>query len=221
MDHSNAVLAVNERFYRAFEALDLDLMTEVWARTDSDVCIHPGWEILRGWDEIREAWRVIFANTGFMRFESSDVELVLNGDVAHICCVENIFSVIGDMTIHSRVACTNIFELTDDGWRMVLHHGSPIASSQVMQPSGDSSCVRADTDGRLTGQWQHLLEQVSAGGGHSNLDLASAMRDCRPLRLEEALVEHHYEMKRMIVEQKHYRVRGVACVRAWWWGIGE
>ena len=137
MEPTQAVLEVNQQFYRAFEALSLEMMGEVWACRESDVCIHPGWEILRGWEEIRESWRVIFANTGFMRFEASELSVEIIGAVACLSCVENIFSVVGDMTIHSRVACTNLFHLTEDGWRMVLHHGSPIASTQVVQQHDD------------------------------------------------------------------------------------
>ena len=64
----------------------------------------------------------------------------------------------------------------------------------------------ADADGRLTGQWQHLLERISVSGGRSHLDLASAMRDGRPLQLRTGLLEQYYEMKRVLVEAKHFRV---------------
>lgn len=63
-----------------------------------------------------------------------------------------------------------------------------------------------DADGRLTGQWQHLLERISASGGRSHLDLASTMRDGRPLQLRTGLLEQYYEMKRVLVEAKHFRV---------------
>jgi ketosteroid isomerase-like protein len=134
MDDRAALLQAHHRFYAAFEHMDLDAMSRVWARRPSDTCIHPGWEVLRGWVEIRESWRAIFANTGFMRFEATDVQIDVVGDIGRVTCVENIFSVIDGHTIHSRVACTNLFVRTGEGWRMVLHHGSPIASSQTVIP---------------------------------------------------------------------------------------
>ena len=79
-DSVDAVAAANERFYQAFEALDLDKMSAVWARRLDDVCIHPGWEILEGWPAIRESWAAIFANTSYMRFEPSDVEVEVFGE---------------------------------------------------------------------------------------------------------------------------------------------
>lgn len=126
-----AVLEQNKAFYAAFEALDVEAMSRVWARRAQDVCIHPGWEILQGWHAIRESWRVIFANTDYMRFQPSDVQVEILGDVARVTCVENIFSVIEGHSLHSRVGCTHLFVRTPDGWRLTLHHGSPIAVGQV------------------------------------------------------------------------------------------
>jgi len=135
MTDRDAILKINQAFYKAFEALDFDAMCNIWSQQETDVCIHPGWEILFGWTMIKESWRAIFANTGYMRFEPSEVTSEIRGDLARITCVENIFSVVNDMTIHSRVACTNLFARHEEGWRMVLHHGSPIASAQSMEPA--------------------------------------------------------------------------------------
>ena len=128
------LLAANQAFFKAFEALDVEAMTAVWLGSKNDICVHPGWEILRGWFEIRESWRAIFANTGYMRFHPSDLSYNVHNDQAVITCVENIYSVIQGKTIQTRVACTNIFVRRDGRWRLVLHHGSPIASRQSARP---------------------------------------------------------------------------------------
>ena len=52
----------NERFYRAFEALDIDLMDAVWLHTERAKCVHPGWELLSGWEAVRKSWAAIFAS---------------------------------------------------------------------------------------------------------------------------------------------------------------
>ncbi len=126
-----AVLSVNRAFYDAFEALDLDGMRQVWTCTSGDVCIHPGWDIHRGWSEIRESWRAIFAGTGYMRFEVTEVHMRDHAGIVQLTCIENIYAVAGAVSHHSRVACTNLFVETDQGWRLTLHHGSPIASSMA------------------------------------------------------------------------------------------
>jgi len=133
MDDRSAVAEANKNFYKAFEAMDMEQMERVWSQSSSAVCIHPGWEKLTGWSEIRESWRAIFAHTGYMRFEASDVDIEIIGDTAMVSCVENIFTVADGMTIHSRVACTNLFVRGDGRWLLMLHHGSGIAESQSIQ----------------------------------------------------------------------------------------
>jgi len=116
----------NARFYRAFEALDLEAMDAVWARGGHVKCVHPGWPLLTGWASVRASWEGIFANTAEIRFSLSDVRVVAAGDVAWATCVENILSEVqGRLTVTSVVA-TNVFERDLDGWRMVHHHASHV-----------------------------------------------------------------------------------------------
>jgi ketosteroid isomerase-like protein len=142
MNDQQAVLATNAAFYAAFEALSADAMAAVWANGAGDVCIHPGWDILVGGEMVQESWALIFGNTGYLRFEPSDVRVVLDGDMATVTCIENIFSVIEGHTIHGRLACTNVFRRNsehDSVWRMVIHHASPIAQAQTVIPVSESS----------------------------------------------------------------------------------
>jgi hypothetical protein len=133
MNDKQGLLGANLFFYEAFEAMDMDMMSEAWSHSESAVCIHPGWERLNGWPQIRESWRAIFANTGFMRFEPTDIAVQIIDNIGCINCVENIFTVVDGMTIHSRVAGTNIFTRSGTGWRLQIHHGSGIAESQTIQ----------------------------------------------------------------------------------------
>lgn len=128
-----AVLATVHAFYSAFEALDLGAMSRVWLRTEADTCVHPGWEVLHTWPAIRESWRAIFANTGYMRFQATELHVHIDGDTAWVTGVENILSISGVHTAHSQVAATKVLRRTDDGWRITLHHGSPIATRHSVQ----------------------------------------------------------------------------------------
>ena len=47
----------------------------------------------------------------------------LSGDVAWVTVDENL---IGE-NVGATVAAVNLFRLIDGDWRMVLHHGSPVA----------------------------------------------------------------------------------------------
>ncbi len=122
-----AVLRANEAFYAAFAAMDMDAMSRCWSRSARDACIHPGWDALLGWPSVRESWRAIFAGTGFARFQITDARTQVVGDMAWVTCEENMMMVSHGMTSHGRVAATNLFQRTDEGWKLVLHHGSPVS----------------------------------------------------------------------------------------------
>jgi len=139
MDDEAQVLALNASFYDAFEALDHDAMAACWSRRPSDTCVHPGWAPLHGWSSIRQSWRTIFANTAYMRVRPVDVSVRLDDDLAVLTCVEELYSVAESVTVQGAVACTHVFERVDGRWRLVLHHGSPIAASQhtpSLDPTG-------------------------------------------------------------------------------------
>lgn len=133
------VLRQNEAFYAAFEAMDLDRMSRCWAGTERDTCVHPGWEFLVGWPAVRESWRAIFAGMSFARFEAEVIGVSVSGDVAWVSCVENMMMIVQGVTAHSQVAATNIFHRRGGRWRMVLHHGSPMAHSVTAEDSGPAN----------------------------------------------------------------------------------
>ncbi|MFT4975250.1 MAG: ketosteroid isomerase-like protein [Myxococcota bacterium] len=134
---AQAVLRANEAFYAAFSTMDYDAMRGVWAGRPEDICVHPGWPFLKGWRDIRESWRAIFANTGFMQVTLSELTVEVTGTVGRVSCMENLYSVFDQEAITSLVAATNLFILTADGWRMTLHHGSPVASQPVTAADSD------------------------------------------------------------------------------------
>lgn len=129
--------AANRAFYEALERLDPVAMTEAWDHSDDVACIHPGWRITRGWPAVRATWQAIFTNTDFMRFAVSDATAVLDGTVGRVHCRENIYSLVEGRPLHSQVAATNLFVRRGGAWKMVLHHGSPIAGSTGMGAAPD------------------------------------------------------------------------------------
>jgi hypothetical protein len=48
------VIEANERFYRALNALDLGSMERLWSHGSFVRCVHPGWELIVGWERSRE-----------------------------------------------------------------------------------------------------------------------------------------------------------------------
>ena len=135
----DAVRAANEELYAAIEVGDLDRMERLWAGGrygPSVVCVHPGWPGLRGREAVLRSWAMIMANTSYIQFFLTDVEVELAGAVAVVSCTENILtSVGGDGTAEpgvlggGRVVATNVFRRTDAGWQLWVHHGSPVLST--------------------------------------------------------------------------------------------
>lgn len=119
----DAVLAANQAFYDAHERRDLPAMREVWEHSDRTVCIHPGWPILRTWPIIEESWRRILEGPGRNQFILTDEAVAVDGDLAWVTLDENL---VGGGGATGTVAATNLFSRADDGWKLVVHHGSPV-----------------------------------------------------------------------------------------------
>jgi len=136
-----AVSEANRRFYQAFAALSLEQMDEVWAHEDWVECVHPGWDLLLGWDEVRESWARIFTSTQRMKIEITSVWVRVEGTVAWVACTEQVTSSFERGFDQALVQATNIFVLRDSAadvssghvrpiWRMVAHHASPLPVGQ-------------------------------------------------------------------------------------------
>src|SRR3989440_11880121 len=102
-DDDKAIEEANASFYRAFEALDLRAMEDVWSHGEHVQCVHPGWPLLTGWESVRASWEAIFANTQEMSFTLPHVRAAGAGDLARVACTENSLSAPG-----GRVGVTSI-----------------------------------------------------------------------------------------------------------------
>ena len=125
LSDEEAVKEANQRFYEAFGALDIGGMDAVWDNSDRSLCIHPGWQPLVGWTQIRESWQAILDNATLMHFNVQYINMVVRGDCAWVSCVENITSVLQGRAGNFGVLATNIFVRADQSWLMIAHHASP------------------------------------------------------------------------------------------------
>jgi ketosteroid isomerase-like protein len=137
------VFAANERFYEALSASDIDVMEEVWSHSGEVRCIHPGWDILIGWQSIYDSWNAIFSSSPGLRVKAHSVEIMVVGEVAWVHCLEEIRpGVDPEGTVaeggddHSYARSTNLYRNTAEGWKMVLHHASPVPGDPTESDSG-------------------------------------------------------------------------------------
>jgi len=128
------VLEANQAFYQAFESLEIEKMERVWLQAPHIVCIHPGWRRLSGWGPIMDSWERIFESTFEIKFDLSDVEVMLRGDLAVVLVRENLTQRGYDGTCRSAVQAINLFERFGNRWYLVLHHGSQLAVPSEHEP---------------------------------------------------------------------------------------
>ena len=120
------VLEANRNFYRALQDLSLEKMDAVWLQEDWVKCVHPGWNLLEGWETIRESWQTMFKDTDSMLIRVGVQSVRVDGSTAWVCCTEDISSAEGRRTDSGSAQATNIFERRNGAWLLVHHHASPL-----------------------------------------------------------------------------------------------
>jgi len=120
------ILATNEAFYRAFEKKDIEAMSAVWSQGTGSLCIHPGWNVLRGWKEIRNSWVKIFQNTAYVEINTDIISTEIRDNLAYVVLVENVLQIVNGRRTEAQSLATNVFEILGGKWYLVHHHASPI-----------------------------------------------------------------------------------------------
>ena len=132
-----AVAQANERFYRALEAADLGAMSAVWLHADWVKCVHPGWDLIIGWERVRESWRQIFDGNVGMRVAATDVEVKVEANFALVSCYEllAVFLDRNSAPVSARTTATNLFQRVAGEWRMIHHHASQVPRAPMVSES--------------------------------------------------------------------------------------
>jgi len=131
---AEAVRRANDRFYAAFEARDLDAMSDLWAHDPEVTCVHPGWSTLRGWGQVAASWAALFNGPQHLQFIVTEASVVVAGDIAWVTCAENL---LADDSGGATIAVLNLFGRDQAGrWRMLAHHGSPVMSRSFDDDEG-------------------------------------------------------------------------------------
>jgi ketosteroid isomerase-like protein len=127
----NEINKINIKFYDAFENLSIETMDKLWKHAEDVVCIHPGWDLFRGWLAIKESWITIFSNTERIKFVITNTKVrTFDNNIALVVCLENIKTISENgQAIKIGVNATNVFEKNDiNNWLLVHHHGSVVTN---------------------------------------------------------------------------------------------
>lgn len=131
MSDHDAVLFANSAFYTAFSGRDQDAMSDVWSKTKPVSCIHPGWNIIYGRDEVLRSWQGILRNPNSPKVKVHNERVTISGETAVVTCIEE---------LNGRQFCvsTNIFVREGSTWRLVHHQGGPAnVDPRALEPSED------------------------------------------------------------------------------------
>ncbi|HMV47096.1 MAG TPA: nuclear transport factor 2 family protein [Blastocatellia bacterium] len=145
-DVRDAVEQANQSFYLALENADLEAMAAVWLHEDWVKCVHPGWDLIVGWEDVCESWRQIFDGNVGMRVAATDVEIHIEGDFAVVSCYEllAVFLDNNKAPVSARTSATNLFRLTEGEWRMIHHHASQVHNTPTVSETQPGSADHFD-----------------------------------------------------------------------------
>ena len=117
MTERAAVLFVNQAFYEAFRARDMETMDQLWAREVPVACIHPGWRALTTRSDVMDSWRDILASDSVPEIACRGAQVFLSGETAFVICYE---VVTGGVLV-----ATNIYRKEQGAWRLMHHQAGP------------------------------------------------------------------------------------------------
>ena len=120
LSDQEALLFVNEAFYRAFADRDIEAMNNLWSNKVPVSCIHPGWQPLFDRREILKTWKKILTSPGapVIKFRNENVNIF--GDTASVICIEELAEGV--------LVATNIFYREGNLWKIIHHQAGPTSA---------------------------------------------------------------------------------------------
>ena len=121
-------------FYEALERGDYDAMATVWAEDEDILCVHPGGPRLRGSDEVLSQWKRIFEGGQRLQLRITH-QVVISGMLFAVHSVQENITIEGEGPTPQSVVATNVYQRIGAGWRMIVHHASPVPAAAPPPPT--------------------------------------------------------------------------------------
>ncbi len=130
---------VEQQFYEALQRGDLERLMACWLEEDGISCVHPGGPRIQGFAEVRSAFEAIFAH-GSIDIQVQETRRWQADTSAVHSVLERVDVSTDDGPRSAWVMATNVYVLTEHGWRLLCHHASPgtPASTGGAGPSGSA-----------------------------------------------------------------------------------
>jgi ketosteroid isomerase-like protein len=121
-----ALRAASAKFYKVFERLDLEAMAELWARGVPVSCVHPGWDLVLGYQSVMESWRAIFEGTSELHFQNEEAQVTAGAEHGWVVSREVLQTTVQGMPVENVLTVMNGFVLEQGVWRLAHHHAAPV-----------------------------------------------------------------------------------------------
>ena len=112
------------QFYCAFNAGDMNMMSENWLQSDDIAMDNPLGGIKRGWEEIRSVYERIFNGPAKVHVEYFDYTIHETAEMFYAVGRERGYFRLGGEGIMLAIRTSRIFWKVDGRWKQVHHHGS-------------------------------------------------------------------------------------------------
>lgn len=132
---------VEAAFYESLQSADIEKLMACWADEDDIVCIHPGGPRVVGALAIRAAFDAIFGHEGSIQVQAESIRRITGMSSAVHNVLERIEVMTSEGPVHAFVLATNVYHLTPQGWRMVVHHASPGTQDEAQEVSQTSQVL--------------------------------------------------------------------------------
>jgi ketosteroid isomerase-like protein len=106
----------------------------VWSDDDEIVCLHPNGQRLVGHARIRDSWRAILGNGKRLQVRVTRAVRWAGAMLAIHNVIETLY--VDNQPGKVPVAATNVYVRGPTGWRMLVHHASPIAGGEAPGEAG-------------------------------------------------------------------------------------
>lgn len=131
---------VEIEFYEALQRGDVERLMALWSDDDEITCVHPGGARLVGASAIRASFDAMFAN-GTIDARPEKVRRLDSHSTAVHSVLERIRVLTSEGEHVAWVVATNVYLKTAQGWRLVAHHASPGAASEVQDLAETASIL--------------------------------------------------------------------------------
>ena len=126
----HALRAANVAFYAAFERLDYEAMAALWARSVQVSCVHPGWDLVLGYDAVMQSWRGIFDGTSEIHFRSEDTQVTAGSGMGWVVSREILATTVQGLPVENSLSTINTYVLESGVWRIAHHHAAPLLAGK-------------------------------------------------------------------------------------------